>query len=246
MQLADGTTIENPTEYEKILARTLSELRDCPAITVHRETLVVEPDAVGENGMSAAELAAEAMEVCALLPELRDVVVDPAIAESAPRFRRIAGHWRGAEEFASLGGEFRLPQFHSAIFESAPPLAWEGTPDDEREFLAQFREIDGHPRAGTGVITSVRIEPNRTPLEIWVWDARVGALQMDLDYLGYLAALALTKGTFGWQYLFTDADLAGDDFHHTASSLRSMLRFFPELFPHHDYAPLQERFDARR
>ncbi|MFI0465957.1 hypothetical protein ACH347_17935 [Saccharopolyspora sp. 5N102] len=92
------------------------------------------------------------------------------------------------------------------------------------------------------MVVSIRVEPNRAPQEIWVWDARIGALQMDL---GYLEALALTKGTFGWQYLFTDASLASDDFHHTARYLKSMLRVFPEIFPHHDYAGLQERLAAR-
>ncbi|MER7078064.1 hypothetical protein SAMN02982929_03285 [Saccharopolyspora kobensis] len=245
MRLADGTAIENPTRHEELLAGALSELREHPAIDVLRDTLVVQPDAIGADAMPAAKLAAESMEAGAMIADLSDVVVDPAIAESAPRFGRFAGHWRASDEAAGLAGEFRLPYFFGALFEPAPPLAWEGTPDDERELLAQFREIDGHPRAGTGLIAAVRVEPHRTPLEIWVWDARIGPLQMDLDYLGYLEALALTKGTFGWQYLFTRASLASVDFRHTAKDMATMLRVFPELFPNHDYAPLRARLEAR-
>ncbi|MDA3646897.1 hypothetical protein LZ318_40660 [Saccharopolyspora indica] len=245
MRLADGTAIENPTRYEELLAGSLSELRDHPAIDVSRDTLVVQSDAVGADGMAAAELAAESMAAGAMIADLGDVVVDPAIAESAPRFSRIACRWRASDESTGLGGEFRVPYFFAALFEPAPPLAWEGSPDDERELLAQFREIDGHPRAGTGLVAAVRVEANRTPLEIWVWDARIGPLQMELDYLGYLEALALTKGTFGWQYLFTHVSLASNDFHHTAKGLTTMLRVFPELFPDHDYTPLRERLEAR-
>ena len=35
---------------------------------------------------------------------------------------------------------------------------------------------------------------------------------MDVDYCEYLDALLLTKGTFGWQYLFTEASLRDDRF----------------------------------
>ncbi len=205
----------------------------------------MESDAQGPDGLSAADLAAEAMEAAQLLPELADITVDPRIAEQAPRLRRIAAHWRGTDEAAELTGEFRIPQFHRALFDPAPPLAWEGSTPDERELLAQFRQIDGHPRSGTGQVALVRLVPHTTPLEIWMWDDRLGAQRMDLDYLGYLEALAVTKGTHGWQYLFTDLSLQGVDLRHTADAMRAMLDHFPELFPQHDYTDLRARLEER-
>lgn len=242
----EGWTIEAPTRYEQLLQAAVAELSSCPEITVAHQDIQVENEAEGPNGMSAGQFAAEAMEAAYLVTELENVTVDPAIAEQAPRFRRIAAHWRGTESANDLTGEFRIPQFYRAIFEPAPSLAWEGSPPDERELLAQFRQIDGHPRSGTGQFALVRLQPDITPLEIWVWDPRLGgALQMDLDYLGYLEALAVTKGTYGWQYLFTDASFLNDDFNHVAESVKSMLRRFPELFPQHDYTQLRERLEER-
>ncbi|MEU7469969.1 hypothetical protein AB0A94_15765 [Streptomyces sp. NPDC044984] len=241
----EGWTIESPTRYEHLLLAALDALGSCPKIDVSHQELVVESQAEGPNGISAARLAAEAMEAASLLPELEQVIVAPAIAEQAPRFRRIAAHWRGREAVQDLTGEFRIPQFYRAIFEPAPPLAWEGSPPDELELLAQFRQVDGHPRSGTGQFALVRLEPNTTPLEIWVWDARLGAQRMDLDYLGYLEALAVTKGTYGWQYLFTDLSFLNDDLYHVAESMKAMLRRFPDLFPQHDYTQLRERLEER-
>lgn len=68
---------------------------------------------------------------------------------------------------------------------------------------------------------------------------------MDLDYLGYLEALAVTKGAYGWQYLFTDLSLLNDDLHHVVESVKAMLRRFPDLFPQHDYTQLRERLEER-
>ncbi|MFF0730290.1 hypothetical protein ACFYVK_01705 [Streptomyces chartreusis] len=245
MTPSEGRTIESPTRYEQLLLAALEELGDCPEIGVAHQELAVESEAEGLNGASAEQLAAEAMEAAALLPELEHVTIEPAIAEQAPRFRTVAAHWRGNEAAKELTGEFRIPQFYRAIFEPAPPLAWEGSPPDERELLAQFRQIDGHPRSGTGLFGLVRIQQNTAPLEIWVWDARLGAQRMDLDYLGYLEALAVTKGTYGWQYLFTDLSLLSDDLYHVAESAKAMLRRFPDLFPQHDYTELRERLEER-
>ncbi|MGI5424124.1 hypothetical protein [Streptomyces sp. CA-179760] len=55
----------------------------------------------------------------------------------------------------------------------------------------------------------------------------------------------MTKGTFGWQYLFTDVSLRGDDFGETGRRLNDMLTVFPELFPGYDYQPLRSRLAAR-
>ncbi|MEU5268983.1 hypothetical protein AB0G77_10620 [Streptomyces hygroscopicus] len=243
--------LENPTRYEQLLLAAVAELRDCPGIAVWRDEISVEGGSEGRGGLSASQLAGEAMADAAFFPELEnaavgaDIVIEPAIVNLSPRFRKIASYWEGVGAVGNLAGEFRVPHFYRAIFEPAPPLAWEGSGEEERQLLAQFREIDGHPKSGTGLSVSVRLQPNMTPLEIWVWDPRLGAMKMDLDYLGYLEALALTKGAYGWQYLFTDASFIDDDFFHTAERVKSMLRVFPGIFPQYDYTDLQTRLEAR-
>ncbi len=68
---------------------------------------------------------------------------------------------------------------------------------------------------------------------------------MDITYCQYLDALLLTKGTYGWQYLYTDISLRRGDFDETVRYLRGMLEVFPEIFPQHDYRELRERLEAR-
>ncbi|MFI9047085.1 hypothetical protein [Streptomyces sp. NPDC053427] len=60
---------------------------------------------------------------------------------------------------------------------------------------------------------------------------------MDVDLCGYLDALCVTKGAYGWQYLFTDVSLAEDDHEVTAEFLTEMLAVLPDVFPAHDYEP---------
>ncbi len=238
--------MDTQNRHERLLAQAVTELRDCPEIAVSRDDLVVEADAEGVNGMSSAQLAEEAMEAAALVSELEHVTIDHAVVEGSPRFRNVSSHWRATKSAETLTGEFRVPQFYRAIFEPALPLVHDGSSGEERELLAQLRRIDGQPRSGTGLMSAVRLRPKANPLEIWVWDARIGPMRMDLDYLGYLEALSVTKGVYGWQYLYTDAYLGADDFHHFAASVEAMMRLFPELFPHHDYTPLRIRLEERR
>jgi hypothetical protein len=157
------------------------------------------------------------------------------------RFSRLSSHWRGTGEAEELGGEFRIPQLYRAITKPPPPLAWYGSSDDERELIHESREIDGTPHSGTGVVVTARLS---TPLEIWLC-YRGQFMRMDVDYLGYLEALALTKGTHGWQYLFTDLNFSDPDLYWTAENMKAMLHHFPELFPRYDYTPLRERLEER-
>ncbi|MEV6875152.1 hypothetical protein [Amycolatopsis sp. NPDC051128] len=55
----------------------------------------------------------------------------------------------------------------------------------------------------------------------------------------------MTKGTSGWQLLFADVSLRGDEFDWVVDGLRSMLKTFPDLFPKHDCEPLTRRLEER-
>ena len=151
-----------------------------------------------------------------------------------------------------LHGEFYLPHLYRALIGEAPrhnDLASE----HDRLLMSELRMIDFAPVRATGEAAFIRIEPHKDQLEIWYQDRYLydedtntqGFLRMDLDYCGYLEALRLTKGTFGWQMLFVDASLRGLEFRPHRDNLTAMMRTFPAAFPQHDYTPLASRLEAR-
>ncbi|OKI38305.1 hypothetical protein A6A29_10030 [Streptomyces sp. TSRI0281] len=97
------------------------------------------------------------------------------------------------------------------------------------------------------------MQPKVDPLEIWYSAiADIGGdpylpgfIKMNITYCQYLDAMILTKGTYGWQYLYTDISLSRGDFHETVKYLQGMLSVFPEIFPQHDYGDLRARLEAR-
>ncbi|MCL8012881.1 hypothetical protein [Streptomyces sp. AS02] len=71
-------------------------------------------------------------------------------------------------------------------------------------------------------------------------------MRLDLTCPAYLEQLALTKGTFWWQYLFTDeVPFADPHFETIRTGLGTMLDRFPGLFPAWHYTDLRLRFAAR-
>ncbi|WP_405811981.1 hypothetical protein OG524_29430 [Streptomyces sp. NBC_01520] len=245
MKDVEGMQISSPNYSEERLLEAFVALRECPEISVSMDEVSVLSEAEGDEGVSASYIAAEMLEDAARVPALARVGSGLRIAEEAPRFRKIASRWRGFAAHGELTGEFSVPNFCRTIFEPAPPLTWEGSSEEERRLFAEFRKIDSNPRSGTGLFSVVRLEQAANPLGIWVWDARAGALQMDVDYLGYLEALSLTKGTHGWQYLFTDVSLENPDFYHVANGMKRMLQVFPQYFPQHGYEDLERRLEER-
>lgn len=99
----------------------------------------------------------------------------------------------------------------------------------------------------------MRIRQDDAPLEIWysaladIGDEPYppGYIKMEITYCEYLDALLLTKGTYGWQYLYADISLRRSDFQEVFGYLRDMLELFPVEFQQYDYAPLRQRLEAR-
>ncbi|WP_125613295.1 hypothetical protein [Actinomadura sp. WAC 06369] len=145
------------------------------------------------------------------------ITIDSGIAENVPRYRRLASHWRGTGEVKGLDGEFKLPYFYRAVSNEAPRV-WDGAPEEEVRLFEDFRIIDGAPRSGTGTFVAIRLSPDVSSPRLWVYDPRIGPLE--LDYLGYLEALSLAKGVHGWQYLYADVKLGGVDFCRTVEGVR--------------------------
>jgi hypothetical protein len=185
-------------------------------------------------------------------PNWTGVVLSAELKKCALRFASLSCAWsfRGPER--DLYGEFFLRHVYLALIED-PPLCNDLAFESERELLASLRMIDSAPQRATGEATFIRIEPHKENLELWYQDRYLfdendntqGFLKMELDYCGYLDALRMTKGAFGWQMLFVDASLRDTGFRAHADNLRSMLEVFPSVFPQYDYTPLRNRLEAR-
>jgi hypothetical protein len=237
--------MDSPTRRERDYLRMIEELRSCDSIVVFDDLVGAEDLQGGNLGRPLSEQAAEVRAIAQSKPEWAGVTLDPEIERCGLRFPEIGSHWATAKGLPRLSGEFRLPMFYDALFAVPPSPAGDG-PAAATVDHAQLREIDGHPQSGSGLLAAVRLQPHTSPLEIWASSPGTGPRKMDLDYCGYLDALLITKGAYGWQFLFTDVSLADDLFHHVVSNMEVMLGLFPELFPEYDYAPLAARLEARR
>ncbi|MCD9877604.1 hypothetical protein [Streptomyces guryensis] len=240
-----NVTVGDATPQEARYLRMLNELHDAEGIEVSDETVEIDDEERHSLGVPMARRAEEFLLMAQSDAQWDGFVIDPQIAERGLRFFEIGSYWRCAKPLPKVSGEFFLRTFFDVLVSSPPKLAWKGTPEGERVLYSQFRVIDSHPKSGSGLLAAVRIQTDTTPLEIWVWDARLGAKKMDLDYCGYLDALLLTKGAYGWQYLFTDVSLADDLFRNVTANLTDALEILPRLFPDGDYASLVSRLEAR-
>ncbi|MEU0279155.1 hypothetical protein [Streptomyces sp. NPDC006195] len=186
-------------------------------------------------------------------PEFDQVALGHQLRECNLRIAEISCRWRTVEKNPEIGGEFRLRDVYDSILRRAPQFSPEAAKGTEIKIFPQLRVIDFPQHAGTGNFAAIRIQEHVEPLEMWYYDARLstapgrnsGLIQMDTSYCDYLATLLLTKGTFGWQYLFTDVSLRGIFFQETVEGLRRMISLFPEIFPGRDYSSLAARLEAR-
>ncbi|MER6990342.1 hypothetical protein ABT337_10765 [Saccharopolyspora hirsuta] len=227
------------TTYETTWLGVLEELRTCPEIRLD----------VADRGQ--LDEAGDADRVFGELAERDGIVLDPALKACHLRMSGITAFWDIAdpeyEEESLIAGEFHLDNLHRAI--RSGPLV-ERLPDPTPEQLrlySQLRCFDGTPHGGVGHLSMLRVQPGVTDPELWFDATTKGYHRMDLDYPGYLEALRITKGTYGWQFLFTDVSLEEDGPFDVAGQFAEiMLELFPRLFPDHDYAPLRARLAERR
>ncbi|MEV8310346.1 hypothetical protein AB0P36_24080 [Streptomyces flavidovirens] len=183
--------------------------------------------------------------------EWADLELGPDLLRCSLRFKRISSQWRLTGSRQDLAGEFSLPHFYKTLI-GAAPRATDDASENDRQLFSELRIIDSTPRDATGQAALVRIQLAKDPLEIWYQDRDLydsvnnpqACVRTTLNYCEYLDALRLTKGTFGWQLLFTDV-LLRDTLQHRAETLTEMLEVFPAAFPAHDYTSLAERLEAR-
>ncbi|GAA3982350.1 hypothetical protein GCM10023085_75730 [Actinomadura viridis] len=228
-----------PTPYERRWLDVLDELRHCsdPDLQMtwdHQGPLTVEP--------------ADAHSAFGTLAQQDGVLLDPALQKCFLRFDGLGACWGYGEEETDplFAGEFSLSPLAQAIRRQPPVERYPDPSPEQLELLVELRDFDGTPMGGVGSISSLRIKQGgvHNP-EIWFSDGELGVHRMDIDLCGYLDALRVTKGAYGWQYLFTDVSLTEEDHEVTAEFLTEMLAVFPDLFPAHDYEPLRARLAER-
>ncbi|MGP3991323.1 hypothetical protein [Streptomyces sp. 3N207] len=172
----------------------------------------------------------------------------PYFHRSYVRFNCLWTCWCIEEDDAELVGEFRIANLPDALATTPPPFSVSSDSPAERKLHSELRVIDDRPESGTGHQATIRIQPGASDPELWYFHLGLGTIRMDINYQEYLDALILTKGTSGWQFLFcdiTEKTKKTYDFEMASRHMRTMLDVFPELFPGHDYAPLQARLEAR-
>lgn len=237
--------MRNPTEIEQKLFQAQQEIVDCTGLVVDRSV-------TGDLG----ETFEEAPALFTYLPDWQEVVFSRDLCVRSPRISEIANCWHSAQAsgLPEIRGEFRVTDLFTALLKHPPDLTWAGSTDEEREFFTQLRVIDDTPLAATGQLAAIRSQRRVDPLEVWYYDMELTSaegwtrqyVKLDLTYPEYMEQLALTKGTLGWQYLFTDeVPLGHPDFDDVRNQLTTMLDVFPRLFPAWDYTELNRRLEAR-
>ncbi|MDA3645973.1 hypothetical protein LZ318_15680 [Saccharopolyspora indica] len=217
-------------DFEQRLVRMADGLEACPGIEIeHRDLGGLDPE------------RADARSVLAAIADWYGVSLDESLLTAVARFESFAVQWRTVD--SAVSGEFDLAYLLDAFGDPPPALAHPGTPEDERRLFSEFRVFDAPHRGGDGKLVSLRCGAANP--EIWFVDAKRGTYRLDVDYAGYLEALLLTRGTYGWQYLFAEMSLRGSEFGWVVTAIRTMLRAFPALFPEDDFTPLRDRLRDR-
>lgn len=171
--------------------------------------------------------------------------LSPSLQHCFFRFEEISAHWRFEEDGLDFAGEFCLSHLVEAVGADPLPTDLEMLSESERQLYSELHPLDEFPNSGADTFAALRIRPGDPQPEVLYYDFRVGGTKLDIDYCGYIDALTITKGTFGWQYLFSDVTTADNHFAHVVENLQGMLEIFPQLFPEYDYAPLRARLEAR-
>lgn len=182
------------------------------------------------------------------------------LRSSSIRLDRISCHWRIETEGFELNGEFRVRHLGAALDSDAPETDWEaeelddedepdgefdGDVEPDEDFCSELRVIDDHPGSGTGVFTALRVPADGGVCEVWYEDFRRGMFKLDIDYGGYLEALAVTKGVTGWPLLFADVSFRDPDFTGIGKGLDRAVGVLRGLFPQYDYGFFEERLRER-
>ena len=195
--------MRTPTGIEQRLLQAQQEiLQNCPEFAVVRSI-------TGDLG----EFFSEAPALFSYLPDWQGVQLSTQLCVGSPRISEIANCWnREPSDTAEIGGEFRVTDLSLRCSSTSRPglVRFHGRRARVLHTVACHRR---HPTlAAMGQLAAIRIQPEVDPLEIWYYDMELTSIEswtrqyvrLDLTYTEYMEQLAITKGTFGWQYLFAE------------------------------------------
>ncbi|MFI9047828.1 hypothetical protein [Streptomyces sp. NPDC053427] len=222
------------TSFEDDWLNILQGLRNHPGIHVMRDT-------EGPLDLTIEDV----LESFDELQDRENITLPPVFQENYLRHSEISSQWKTVGPYAFVTAEFNFTPLAHLVHEDPPVFGSSNSSDEERRLVSELRVIDESPVTGTGSFAAIRLQPGVEEPEIWFTDGERGIWQMDLDYFGYFQSLKLTKGAFGWQYLFTRAPLETEEFESAVDRLKNMLESLPRIFPEHDYEPLRARFAER-
>ncbi|MEV0369964.1 hypothetical protein AB0I10_09090 [Streptomyces sp. NPDC050636] len=220
--------------YELRYLAMLDELKKAPEVTVYEEERGPLETLVGDASTAFKKIA-----------EWEGISLDPALQRCFIRFEGLSSHWGIELAGMHLRGEFSIRHIAAAMLSVGVDLATEDTPEEDRLAFSELRVFDEHLQGGGGSLAGLRIQPGMTSPEVWYYEGTHSIFKLDLDYAEYLDTLLVTKGTYGWQYLFAADSTQDNDFQDAAENMQNMLSVFPNIFPEHDYEPLQERLTQR-
>ncbi|MGH9195238.1 MAG: hypothetical protein ACRD1T_05820 [Acidimicrobiia bacterium] len=161
------------------------------------------------------------------------------------RYNEIGASWRITGTHSVAVGEFFLTHIYRCVAENFMEDSWEPRNGTEERIFPDLRIIDDPAWGGSGMVTAIRVAPGVSNPEIWFYDLQRGLFQLAMNYGEYLENLLTTKGIAGWQYLFADVQLGEPAFRPVASHLKGAFEMIPDVFPDHDYTPLQMRLEER-
>ncbi|MFI2367899.1 hypothetical protein [Streptomyces sp. NPDC018833] len=220
------------TEYEQRHLDSLRELEEASQVRVyHMERGPIEV-AVGDAGATFVKISS-----------WRDLELDQELQRCFLRFEGISAHWRFDHQDVSFSGEFSVGHLAASLLTVGVDVDDEDATDEESRLYSELCLFDDQPRGGGDTFAALRIPPGTTSPEIWYHDGPLGLFKMDLDYCTYLDVLLATKGTYGWQHLFTDTEDSEAGIH--VPTMKHMLDVFPAVFPDHDYTDLRTRLEER-
>jgi hypothetical protein len=225
--------VVDPTPIERRFLAVIESLKRNDAINVNR---------VRKGAVS--EVVKDSSAGFSVLEELFGVTLDPVLTNYHIRHSELGIHWYAAGTSVLGGGEFVLRELVDALI-SGPPNADDTRDDDERELFQQLRVVDYLPEGGSWSFSAVRLTGGTIAPRMWVYWFPLGAFALDLDYRGYLEALLLTRGFYGWQFLYADVRLAGMRYAPLVDLIRTGLGLLKEALPDRRYAELETRLAER-
>ncbi|KJS61922.1 hypothetical protein [Streptomyces rubellomurinus] len=211
----------------------VTALKQSDAIDVRRERKGAVSDVVEDSTAGFS-----------LLQELFGVTLEPGLKDHHVRYYELGLQWYAAGASAHAGGEFVLRELVDAIM-SGPPDAGSVRDDEEIELFKELRVIDYLPDSGETAFAAVRLVGGAIAPRTWVFWFPHGAFELELDYPGYLEALLLTRGLYGWQFLYADVRLAEPEYAPLVDLIRTGLDFLTEALPDPRYAELETRLAER-